>query len=225
MWLRGCLFLTFHSFLQLLCILFRLLAPFDRTLNVLYPRYDPRPVRMSDFHTELSSPLQRSHSRDMQLTFVTFAAVLLSILSLLTSTLASGCTLPPCGRAVNKTRWEGRWADFGGGNNLCHVYNWNGGTGWNPPNGKRVRCTQHSLPAHSDVGGFFNDGIDVDGLTFHDRRWRIIWPGGSSYDFAPGVWAKFSSAQTVTCTENGAVPECRVGCVVDPLFIDSCVGQ
>ncbi|KAM7214791.1 hypothetical protein V8F06_009863 [Rhypophila decipiens] len=55
-------------------------------------------------------------------------------------------------------------------------------------------------------------GRMMDGITFHDRRWRIIWENGKSFDFAQGVWAKIGSGETATCRENVGVPECRVTC-------------
>ena len=137
--------------------------------------------------------------------------------------LGSGCKAPPCGRVVNKTRWAGKWADLSPGKHKCHVYNWNdgdGSVGWNE---KRVDCTQHDLGAQSSKGGYSHDKIDVDGITFHGRRWRIVWESGKSYDFAKGVWTKIGSGETVTCTENKEVPECKVKCVTDVL--NGCIGD
>ncbi|KAF2202834.1 hypothetical protein GQ43DRAFT_439357 [Delitschia confertaspora ATCC 74209] len=138
--------------------------------------------------------------------------------------VASGCSAPPCGRVINKTRWPGKYGDFGGKKHKCHIYNWNDGHGsikWDEKRG--VPCTQYDLDADSSKGGFTHDRIDVDGITFHDRRWRIIWEHGESYDFAKGVWAKIGSGEEITCRENKEVPECKVKCVTDVL--NACIGD
>lgn len=86
--------------------------------------------------------------------------------------------------------------------------------GWSPKEGKRVPCKQHSLAAGKDKGGY-DERIDVDGVTFTGRRWRVIWDeSGHSDDLAAGVWAKFSNAETAVCEVNadGRVPECRIKC-------------
>lgn len=141
------------------------------------------------------------------------ASLLLLLLTLHTTlSAASGCTLPPCGRVDNKTRWRGKWADLSGGDHYCQVYNWKGGKGSVGHSAKRVKCQQRTVNAHSAVGGWTHDLIDVDGITFHDRRWRIIWENGKSFDLAEGVWAKIGSGETATCRENVQVPECRVTC-------------
>jgi len=148
---------------------------------------------------------------------------LVYLLSHATPSLASGCVVPPCGRVVNKTRWHLRWADFGRSDDRCDVYNWKdgkGSVGWSE---KRVGCKQYWLSEQSSKGGFAHDSIDVDGITFDDRRWRIIWEHGQSYDFKEGVWAKIGSGETITCTENKEVPECRVKCDTD--FLNACIGD
>ncbi|KAK3352462.1 hypothetical protein B0T25DRAFT_542031 [Lasiosphaeria hispida] len=150
-------------------------------------------------------------------------SILLLFLCQVTLCFGSGCKAPPCGRVVNKTRWSARWADLSPGDHKCHVYNWNGGDGSVPWSEKRVKCTQHSLDAHSSKGGFTHDLTDVDGITFHNRRWRIIWEDKRSYDFAEGVWAKIGSGETITCTENKEVPECKVKCDTD--LLNACIGK
>lgn len=151
-----------------------------------------------------------------------FVFSLLCLLSGANPSVASGCSAPPCGRVVNKTRWGLKWADLGGGGDKCHVYNWNGGDGSVKWNEKRVNCKQNSLGANSAKGGW-SDRIDVDGITFADRRWRIVWEDGTSYDFAEGVWAKIGSGETITCTENREVPQCKVTCEV--AFGVGCIGD
>lgn len=134
-----------------------------------------------------------------------------------------------CGKVVNNSKWKAKYADLGTSDDLCHVYNWNGGKGSVGWSEKRVKCAQHDLPVGATRGGRDNN-VDVDGITFADRRWRIIWEGGQSYDFAAGVWAKIASGEAVTCTTNadGRVPECRVKCTCDidiPGVGSSCVGK
>ena len=166
----------------------------------------------------------------MQLRLSILLTLLLSVLGPAGLTLADGCKnilgKKLCGRVVNKTRWGGRYGIFGGGGlkHKCFVYNWNGGDGsvdWNessPP----INCNQTDLAAGESRGGWNDNKLDVDGITFHDRRWRIIWEHGQSFDFREGVWAKISTGETITCTENREVPECRVSCAFSEFgLIDS----
>ncbi|KAK5744776.1 hypothetical protein LTR17_001852 [Elasticomyces elasticus] len=158
--------------------------------------------------------------------YFSLSSIVLPALALPALIHAGGC--PPkrlgvavhyCGRVENNTPWTLKWTEFSKGNDLCHVYNWNGGdgaVGWSPkPNGQRkVQCDQHSLAKHKNKGGYA-ERIDVDGVTFADRRWRVIWDeSGHSDDLAAGVWVKFSNAEVAVCGVNadGRVPECRIKC-------------
>ncbi|KAF2665716.1 hypothetical protein BT63DRAFT_428659 [Microthyrium microscopicum] len=151
---------------------------------------------------------------------------ILSICSIAGFAVASKCKAPPCGRVENNTRWRAKWGDFDpSGTDLCHIYNWNGGDGsigWKEK--KMVPCKQTYVSAHASVGGYTHDKIDVDGITFDDRRWRIVWEKGQSYDFAAGVWAKIGSGETIVCSENVQVPECHVKCSSDLGPLDACIG-
>lgn len=87
---------------------------------------------------------------------------------------ARGCIPPgPCGKVINQSPWPGKWADLGGGKHECHVYNWNNGkgsVGWSEKRG--VNCTQHDFGSDGATAGGLIELTDVDGITFHDRRWR-----------------------------------------------------
>ncbi|KAK4890971.1 hypothetical protein LTR27_010420 [Elasticomyces elasticus] len=158
--------------------------------------------------------------------FFSLSSIILPGLALPALIQAGGC--PPkrlgvavhyCGRVENNTPWTLKWTELSKGSDLCHVYNWNGGdgaVGWSPkPNGQRkVQCDQHSLAKHKNKGGYA-ERVDVDGVTFADRRWLVIWDeSGHSDDLAAGVWVKFSNAEVAVCGVNadGKVPECRIKC-------------
>lgn len=94
----------------------------------------------------------------------------------------SGCTVPPCGALNNKTDYQigVRWTDNNGA--------WKYGV----------------VQPHTTMGGYFNDGIDVDfwfipdGCADHRNNPYMNWVGEQ--------WAKISSNQTVVID----VRECNV---------------
>ena len=142
---------------------------------------------------------------------LTTPALLLSLY--ITGVLSGGCTVPPCGRVNNASPYRLKWADFGGGGDRCHVYNWHNGKGGETWGEKRgVKCKQHFLKAGDDKGGFFNDKVDVDGFCYADRSYKVQWEGGKKYTLGAGVWTKIKSSQTALCKDiNGdGTPECYI---------------
>ena len=128
------------------------------------------------------------------------------------SVMGSGCTLPPCGRVNNGSPYRLKWADFGGGCDFCQVYNWHGSDDSEKKNSVRRPCTQDWVNPGQDKGGYWNDGIDVDGFCFHDRGYKIVWEDGLHQDIPAGVWTKIGSGQTASCRsiEGTGTPVCSI---------------
>ena len=128
------------------------------------------------------------------------------------SVMGSGCTTPPCGRVNNGSPYPLKWADLRGGSNFCQVYNWHGSDDSETENSVRRHCKQDWVNAGQDKGGYWNDGIDVDGFCYHDRGYKIQWEDGVHLDIAAGVWTKIRSDETASCEDiNGdGTPECYI---------------
>ena len=129
------------------------------------------------------------------------------------SVMGSGCTLPPCGRVNNRSPYRLKWADFGGGCDFCQVYNWHGSDDSETWNSVRRPCTQDWVKAGEDKGGYWNDGIDVDGFCYDDRWYKIQWEDGRRLNITGGTWTKIRSDETALCgdTNGDGTPECYIG--------------
>ena len=128
-----------------------------------------------------------------------------------------------CGEAINNSPWTMKWADFdqGASENMdrCQIYNWNNGGDSPNPDPQLKKCKQRDVPSGVHVGGYLNDGIDVDGICFADRDYTVEWMTGACsipgqepcnrvYNLTAGVWTKFSSANKMTCEDRGGKPYC-----------------
>jgi hypothetical protein len=155
----------------------------------------------------------------MQLTSISISSAIatLVLLVLPSDVTAGGChnqmgPAPLCGKVINQSSFTAKYAQFGVNKGKCHLYNWNkgdGSVGWNEAITNRE---QTDLPAGATRGGWQAD-LDVDGLTFADRKWTIKWEGGQTYKLQKGVSAKFSNGEVVTCANTLYGPECKVKCV------------
>jgi hypothetical protein len=103
------------------------------------------------------------------------AMVLMGLpVALASSASASGCTWPPCGQVVNHTD---RAIDT----------RWNNGSGWH----------YGWVNAGGTMGGYYNDGLDIDGLwipaytCFDISGWSLGQAGGSG-----GRWFRIHSYET-----------------------------
>lgn len=128
------------------------------------------------------------------------------------SVMGSGCSLPPCGRVINGSPYRLKWADLGGGCDFCQVYNWHSGDGGETWDSVRRPCSQDWVKKGEAKGGYWDDGIDVDGFCYHDRGYKIQWDDGRHLDIPAGVWTKIGSDQTALCKDiNGdGTPECYI---------------
>lgn len=144
--------------------------------------------------------------------------------------IAGGChnqlgPLPLCGKVINSSSYKAKYAQFGVNKGKCNVYNWNkgdGSIGWSQA---ITNCEQADLPAGATKGGW-QANLDVDGITYADRKWTIKWEGGQRYTLEKGVWAKFSNGEVVTCANTLNGPECTVKCNASwPLKSAYCVGN